>query len=308
MSLLNLPLELVVAITKSLSNPNDLKNFTETLPYLDALLLPILEASVEKLNCQSALSWAALYGNANLVKRLLENGADVNGKRKGYSDSVTEDTALHKAAMCGEVEVVKLLLEYGCDTNAQMDNIIYFESGTALHCAAFYGNKAVAKLLLDTGFDVSQLSSYGRTPLHIAVCSIPRQDKHYDVIELLLERGADINAQDRDGRTALHMGIGQYIVSSPTSALRVSALLLEKGVEINTQDRWGKTALHCAANEDGFKDVINFLIEKGADVSIKDNSGLAPLDTMIRNRYNVMITGKGRSGKGNRPSNTVKVV
>ncbi len=61
----------------------------------------------------SPLNLAAWNGNEQVVKLLLDRGADVNS---------TEDygcTPLHRAAMMGHLSIVKMLVEYGADINAK---------------------------------------------------------------------------------------------------------------------------------------------------------------------------------------------
>jgi len=58
------------------------------------------------------LSWAALYGDTEIVRLLLDRGANVNGQNKdGYRP-------LHSAAFLGHEQVIDLLLERGADANA----------------------------------------------------------------------------------------------------------------------------------------------------------------------------------------------
>ena len=59
----------------------------------------------------TALMWACINGNIEVVKLLLENGADVNLVEK-YSYN-----ALICACFNGYTEIVKLLLEYNADVN-----------------------------------------------------------------------------------------------------------------------------------------------------------------------------------------------
>ena len=68
------------------------------------------------------------------VKRILNEGADVNGRggNRGY-------TVLMLASKYGQIEIVKLLLEKGADVNAK-DNRGY----TALSQASKYGQLEVA--------------------------------------------------------------------------------------------------------------------------------------------------------------------
>jgi ankyrin repeat protein len=58
---------------------------------------------------ETALMWAASAGHEDIVRSLLANGSDVNATDDfGY-------TALDGAAMKGDLEIVKLLLQYGAD-------------------------------------------------------------------------------------------------------------------------------------------------------------------------------------------------
>ncbi len=59
------------------------------------------------------LGWAALNGQTEAVKLLLEKGANIHNRHKDGS------TALHGAAFLGRIETVKLLLEKGADINAR---------------------------------------------------------------------------------------------------------------------------------------------------------------------------------------------
>ena len=57
--------------------------------------------------------FAARYGNAELVRQLIQHGAQVN---LNESRDPEEPNALGAAAVQGHVEVVQLLLEAGADT------------------------------------------------------------------------------------------------------------------------------------------------------------------------------------------------
>lgn len=62
------------------------------------------------------LGWAAIRGQTEAVKLLLEKGANINNKHRDGS------TALHGAAFLGRVETVKLLLEKGADINIRKND------------------------------------------------------------------------------------------------------------------------------------------------------------------------------------------
>ena len=88
---------------------------------------------------ETALMLAALKGQTEGVKRLLDKGAVVN--RDGW-------TPLHYAATGPEAGLVKLLLERGAMINARSPN-----GSTALMMAARYGNEESVKVLQDRGAD-----------------------------------------------------------------------------------------------------------------------------------------------------------
>ena len=59
---------------------------------------------------------AAMLGRLNVVKLLIESGADIQRRGQfGY-------TALHAAAQCGHLEVVQALVKYGASVNCKNDD------------------------------------------------------------------------------------------------------------------------------------------------------------------------------------------
>jgi ankyrin repeat protein len=86
------------------------------------------------------LTAAATSQRTDLVKLLLENGADVNARDdEGY-------TALMEPAECGDQEVVEVLLAAGIDVNAR--NV---EGFTALQYAKEQGHTKIVDLLAQAG-------------------------------------------------------------------------------------------------------------------------------------------------------------
>ena len=76
-------------------------------------------------------------GSFKLVKLLIDNGADANGRDKKNA------TPLHIASQRGLPETVKLLLDHRADPNAQND-----KGWTPLHIASREGVVDVVKCLL----------------------------------------------------------------------------------------------------------------------------------------------------------------
>jgi ankyrin repeat protein len=126
----------------------------------------------------TALMWAANGGHAEVVKLLLEKGADVNVKRIG--DGIT---ALAVAAQNGHTELVNLLLEKGAEVNAKSSTGV-----TALILASQNGHTDVVKSLLAAKADINAKASVeGKdyTPLSVA-----KEMGRIQIIELLEKAGA----------------------------------------------------------------------------------------------------------------------
>ena len=97
----------------------------------------------------STLSSAAYKGQTDVVKNLLNRGANVNersGCGFGWDPNVT---ALTCASHGGHMETVKVLVEKGADVNARSN-----DGWTPLISAAYKGHVDVAKFLIEKGADV----------------------------------------------------------------------------------------------------------------------------------------------------------
>jgi ankyrin repeat protein len=100
---------------------------------------PGLEVDATNQANETALMLAALKGDLDEAKALLEHGAQVN--RAGW-------TPLHYAATGPDVRLVALLLDRGADIDAASPN-----GTTPLMMAAQYGTEDSVKLLLTRGAD-----------------------------------------------------------------------------------------------------------------------------------------------------------
>jgi len=98
---------------------------------------------------RTALHWAAIRGNTEIVRMLLDKKADVDPRT---TDGMTP---LHYAARQGHVEIAKVLLENGADING-----LDASGWTALHWAALYGREGMTKFLLEAGVDPSVVTMY----------------------------------------------------------------------------------------------------------------------------------------------------
>lgn len=111
-------------------------------------VVALIDSNVNLLNFITPFgSWlhvAASHGKLDIVKKLLELGADVN-KRGGVFDG----SALNEAATEGHFEIVKFLLSSG----AEID--IGDPERNPLFGAILSGSIDIAKLLIENGIDIS---------------------------------------------------------------------------------------------------------------------------------------------------------
>lgn len=102
------------------------------------------------------------------------------------------------------------------------------------------------------------------------------------VMKLLLEKGADPNIPTNSGTTALMAAAGVNWVTNQTftedTAAQIEAirLCLEKGADINAANSMGLTPVFGAANR-GADTVLEFLVEHGARLNVKDKEGRTPM-------------------------------
>ena len=108
---------------------------------------------------RTVLIYAAWNGSTEVVKTLIEIGANINIQNDNG------DTALRLAARRGLTEIVKILVENGADMNIKDSRY----GRTALIYAAREGRTEVVKLLIDNGANMNiKDSRYGRTALDMA--------------------------------------------------------------------------------------------------------------------------------------------
>ena len=137
---------------------------------------------------------------------------------------------------------------------------------TSRLCPAMWGDPAVCQVFIGAGAGVETKNDEGYSPLHMASCL-----GALTTVKMLVEAGADVRATDAVRATCLilagcfgHTDIVRYLVGLPE-------------VDLNHQDSNNCTALHVAV-ESKHADVVQVLIDAGADIEMKTNKGHSPLD------------------------------
>eukprot|EP00903_Cladosiphon_okamuranus_P018232 g16771.t1 len=227
---------------------------------------------------RTLLGAAAEGGNAEVVSAVLEAGGlkeldDVSGEEgmtplhhaiaRGHTDAartlmlagaavgLVDDryrSALHYAVEGGHLQVAGDLVIAGADVSAPDG-----EGNTPLHLATARGWVELSTTLLRRGASVCVANTKGQHPLHKAV-----KNSHIELAETLLKAGADANLR-----------WGELKIYSPLYLARCNSamtkILLKFGADLQDRDSLGCTALHWAG-EEGEPDVVDALVEAGADL------------------------------------------
>lgn len=208
---------------------------------------------------------AAQKGSVRDLKKALDNGA----KPDFFYHPEEFKNALHIAAENGSMDVVEELLKAG----AVVDCIVPSTQSTALLLGVSNGHMDVTRKLIAEGANVKHANCYGNTALHEAI-----RTRHFDIAKILLEAGTNVNAVNRKGSTPLHFLCYDEAPSNAQASLTFARSLVAAGADVNMRDHRGLTPLLvCCAS--GRLDLIQFLIEEGADPAVKDNSNQTAYDT-----------------------------
>ena len=234
------------------------------------------------------LHLASLYGKWTVVAMLIEANSELATHRdkQGYmalhraiqkekeSESSKRPPLIRKKLVSCllsdsiEQDIINRMIEARVE-ESEMFRLIKGDGYAAIHLGAQNGPLGAASHILEKGRDM--LNNEGRnkhTPLHLAA-----KGKQAAIAAFFLEEGAEYNTQDQQGRTLLH-----YATACPRTAKTVINTLGEVEENfINSRDHNGRTPLHHAVIN-GYREVVELLVEKGADINAADNFGFTPLD------------------------------
>ena len=138
---------------------------------------------------------------------------------------------------------------------------------TSLHLASFKGNIKIINLLISNGGDVYMLTEKLLNVIHYACQgNKPNCLFYYD-----LNYKFDFNSVDKKNTSPLHW-------ACYSSSYECVNFLIQKkinDININCQDLEGNTPLHLAISS-GVAKIVRLLLQNGASINIKNNSGLTP--------------------------------
>ncbi|KAK6449454.1 hypothetical protein FP744_10005704 [Trichoderma asperellum] len=262
---------------------------------------------------ENVLTLAAPWAGPDLIRRLIDKGADPDEKTYTYN---TADravvwkkevnlgvTTLFVASIYWNVEVVEMLRRHHKSSGGVAELVSRRDScgRLPLHWAAggskegFHPNlmespefarRAVdtLKLLVDPSA-VNAQDNDGETPLHYAAHSYGRLTSIYKgVFQYLLENGADASIQNHKGRTPFQFLCDRFNDGIPLDAATMS-LLYTESEDLSHGDAKGNTSLHKMASQWDRVEAVKFLFDRGADVAIKNLKGNTALHEAAIGRF-----------------------
>jgi uncharacterized protein len=264
----------------------------------DVAARPPRKVGADSVGGMTALLYACREGHTETVKALVESGAKIDLNEL----SADKFTPLVMAITNGHLTLAKYLLDHGADPNpatisgltalyavidvqwapkawfpqpsTEQEKVTYLELMKALIDHGANVNAQVGEKLWFRSFtnDYTWVDPAGATPFWRAA-----QSSDVAAMKLLAEHGADPKLATKSGDTPLMAaaGIGwaaNWSVNAPVPLVDAVKYCVELGNDVNAADNRGYGALHGAAYL-GDKDMINYLVSKGAKIDAKSKAG-----------------------------------
>ena len=240
---------------------------------------------------------ATRMGYATIVRKLIENGFDIEAKQKfGH-------TPLCLAVAYGKTSVGQVLITMGAKIDQRCGEL----KVSLLHDAVNKQNEELVKCLIDNNADLNAKDIHGETPLFLAVSY-----EYENIVQVLLENGADPNFSNNklktpifyaksentikiltDHRANIHHkdehGVTPIIRASVLyktqySSINIIKALIKNGADINTQPTVHNTLIHKAV-QNCDTELLQFLISNGADTNILNYNHRTPLFLAIEKEF-----------------------
>ncbi len=266
-----------------------------------ALLKQAADVNAAQGDGMTALHWAAMKNDADLVQTLLYAGANVKATTR-----IGAYTPLLLAARNGSAEVLEPLLEAGADVDAATSN-----GTTPLMFAAASGNTAAVAALVAGGADVNAAESVrGLTPVMFAAAS--NRAAVTDLVALSRDpaalreftqgnppppgqepqggrngpaggrgRGGQVAGVDRNYQlnelVAAQGGVTPLLLAAREGHLESVRALLDAGADVNRVSAGDRTSPLLIATINGQFDLAQYLLGRGADPTLAAENGATPL-------------------------------
>jgi ankyrin repeat protein len=161
------------------------------------------QAADESRRAAQLLMAAVTEGDINAVRRLLDEGAEVDERFpvvNGFNDA---HTPLLVASRDGHTEIARMLLQAGADVNASEPTF----GAVPLHKSVYNGHVELTRLIANwPGVDVDfQGATNGYTPLHDALWH-----GYEECSRIVIDAGAALDLVGHDGKTPLDLATDEF--------------------------------------------------------------------------------------------------
>jgi len=244
--------------------------------------------------------------DTNIIKFLIDNGADVNieAQRKNFPNEkkiyniMQKDTGINGKSPIhylseekDYLESIRYLVEAGANIDKKDE-----DGNTPLMSAISSANTEVAQYLIEKGANINTKNNQNQTLLmkfDLGLTSTTdnendnkklfgsnNEEQVKELYELILQNTHDMNSVDKDCRNIL-----MYTLANNTNSYtpilpkyRCVKLLLSAGIKniINEKDKDGETVLMKAVQLN-LDDIVELFIENGANLNLIDNQGQTAL-------------------------------
>ena len=205
---------------------------------------------------------AATNGNIKRFVYLIENN---NGDITQYNLRISFNNAIRNA----QLDIVKYIL-----SNNLINDI---DKTKSFDLALKSQDKNIIKSILDLGIEKGKISQ-GLFSVIKNYYSPKNRSKTSELIDLLMRYGADKNVKGLDGAIPLNKAISHDDFNAFNSFLKHS-------FDVNKKGENGKTPTHHIIRSRSDIKYLEIIIEKGADLTLKDDEGNNAIHQCYMNKY-----------------------
>ncbi len=262
---------------------------------------------------------ATKKGNLSLSKKLVKDGADVNGYDKNGL------TPLHWAARSGHVEIVRFLLDQNARINIRttdvnrpagdgaswtpMDYAVQMKRPDVVSLLGSRGGKRAAELekMNQAGADAAiqqatqglledlKKGDFSRLARHLAAgADVNGRDQFgnspillastfgdVNAVNLLISHGSKVDVPNDRQETPL-------MWAAARGHMAIVRVLVDKGAAVKSLNKLGQSALHLASGGEKVE-MVEYLLSKGAEVNLKSKLDKTPLDEALAAKNSAII-------------------
>lgn len=242
---------------------------------------------------------ACWFGYEDIVKEYILRKSDLNEIYEGNMGELKKLSPLAIASKHLHKDIVKILIENGADVCERdgengLSSFYYFAKTMINTGVNIKGKKTkenfqeITKYYLkDENFLNSYVDDEYNTPVNL-LCSISNrfnwieeEKAEFVIFEKLIDSGADVNIGDKNGNTPLH----KLFKNGGDKIADMTELLMENGADPNSKNIDGETPLMLLSNiwreEEGIE-ALEILENYNVDTSITNNKGETALDTALK--------------------------